>query len=328
VKTIGDLLRLWCPEGRTFGIDAATIPRDRHDFRVLPEPFGEAVCISIRKKINNAVRVQVDKNRSILLAFSPSPIVDTQVVNREHGKVLIGFLPHAPQHSVVVGHEGQSIEESLPRTAASHITDQPYNFRSPIGLTPIDARDTGQPLAEDPAWARRIPTAKSANRRPQLDRHALPRKILEASAIATVPGSRHFIADWANGILLNVDHQTESVRISLDTVQDQNVRVRQKGFANGSGEVPSLPQLKTIQTNIVSGPCCTNIAEDPENSPFRRSTIPHPRSLRPAPEAVFPFAPFSLILGAVPGTARSGQGRAGFARRSGPLRARTVLKRW
>src|SRR5712691_6147678 len=36
--------------------------------------------------------------------------------------------------------------------------------------------------------------------------------------------------------------------------------------------------------------------------------------------------PLSLILGTVPRTARSGQGRAGFARRSGPLTARTVLK--
>ena len=29
-----------------------------------------------------------------------------------------------------------------------------------------------------------------------------------------------------------------------------------------------------------------------ENSPFRRSKIPHPRSFRPVPEAAFPIAPF------------------------------------
>jgi len=65
-----------------------------------------------------------------------------------------------------------------------------------------------------------------------------------------------------------------------------------------------------------------------ENSPFGRSKNPHPKGLRPVPEAAFPFCPLSLILGGVPRTARSGQGRADFARRSGPLTARTVLKRW
>src|SRR5579883_2405423 len=42
----------------------------------------------------------------------------------------------------------------------------------------------------------------------------------------------------------------------------------------------------------------------------------------------FPFCPLSFILGRVCGTARSRQGRAGFARRSGPLPARTVLQGW
>src|SRR5579862_2722251 len=40
------------------------------------------------------------------------------------------------------------------------------------------------------------------------------------------------------------------------------------------------------------------------------------------------FCPLSFILGRVCRTARSRQGRAGFARRSGPLPARTVLQVW
>ena len=83
VKTIGDPLRLRRPERRALGIDATPIPGDRHDFRMVPEPFGEAVSGSIRQKINNAVRVQIDQNRSILLAFAPSPIIKSQVL---HGK--------------------------------------------------------------------------------------------------------------------------------------------------------------------------------------------------------------------------------------------------
>jgi hypothetical protein len=50
VKAIGDLLRLRYPEGRAFGIDATTIPRDRHDFRMLAEPFGKALGSSMQEE--------------------------------------------------------------------------------------------------------------------------------------------------------------------------------------------------------------------------------------------------------------------------------------
>jgi len=81
VKAIGDLLRLRCPERRAFGIDTTTIPRDSHDRRMLLEPFGEALCGSISKKVHDAVQVQIDQNRSIVLTFAPSPIIDAQVAN-------------------------------------------------------------------------------------------------------------------------------------------------------------------------------------------------------------------------------------------------------
>ena len=66
------------------------------------------------------------------------------------------------------------------------------------------------------------------------------------------------------------------------------------------------------------------LSKPDENSPFRRSKNPHPKGCRPMPKAVFPLCPLSLILGSAARTARSGQGRAGFARRSGPLPASTV----
>ena len=49
-----------------------------------------------------------------------------------------------------------------------------------------------------------------------------------------------------------------------------------------------------------------------------------PTNGRPARCLSFPFCPLSLLPGEVFGTARSGQGRAVFARRSEPLTARTV----
>jgi len=63
-----------------------------------------------------------------------------------------------------------------------------------------------------------------------------------------------------------------------------------------------------------------------ENSPFRRSKNPHPKRLPACAGSDVPLCPLSLILGSAARTARSGQGRAGFARRSGPLTARTVMR--
>jgi hypothetical protein len=60
VKAIGYLLRLRRAERRAFGIDATTIPRDRHDSGMLLEPFGEAFGGSIGKKVHDAVQVQID----------------------------------------------------------------------------------------------------------------------------------------------------------------------------------------------------------------------------------------------------------------------------
>jgi hypothetical protein len=115
VKAIGYLLRLRRSQRRAFGIDAATISRNCHDFRMLLEPFGEALGGSIGKKIHDAVQVQIDQNRSVVLAFAPSPIIDAQVANGKDRGLLLGLLPDTAQNGIVAGGDGQSLEESLTR---------------------------------------------------------------------------------------------------------------------------------------------------------------------------------------------------------------------
>ena len=85
MEPIRHLLRLWCSQRCTFRIQTATIPRDRFDFRMLLQPFGEALGGPVWEKVHDAVQVQVDQNGSILLAFAPGPIVDAEVVKRECG---------------------------------------------------------------------------------------------------------------------------------------------------------------------------------------------------------------------------------------------------
>src|SRR4051794_11678791 len=127
MKAIGYLLRLRCPKRCAFGIDTAPIPRDRHDFGMPLEPFGKARGGSIRKKVHDAVQVQVDEDRSIVLALAPSPIINAEVANGRDAYFLQRLLANAAQDSIVAGGDGQSIEESLARPAAGHIADQPYD---------------------------------------------------------------------------------------------------------------------------------------------------------------------------------------------------------
>jgi hypothetical protein len=79
------LLRLRWSERRALGIKTATVARDRPDFGMLLEPFREALGGPVRKEIDDAAQVQIDQNGSVVLAFTPSPIVDAQVANRECG---------------------------------------------------------------------------------------------------------------------------------------------------------------------------------------------------------------------------------------------------
>ena len=110
MEAIGYLLRLRCPEHRPFGIKTATISRDRHDFGMVPEPFGEALGGSIREEVHDAVQVQIDQNRSIVLTFAPSPIIDTQVANGGAWRIPQSLLPNAPQNRVIAGGNGQSMQ--------------------------------------------------------------------------------------------------------------------------------------------------------------------------------------------------------------------------
>jgi hypothetical protein len=120
-----------------------------------------------------SVQVQVDHDRSVLLPFAPSPVIDTKVTN---GQTIVrdGFLLDATEDGVVAGAHGQTLENSLPGTTSGHVADQPHNLCGALRLPRIHARNTGQTLAEDLAWARRITASETADCRPQFDRDTLP----------------------------------------------------------------------------------------------------------------------------------------------------------
>jgi hypothetical protein len=148
MEPIAYLLRLRGSERRALGIETATVARDCDDFGMLLEPFREALGGPVRKEIDDAAQVQIDQNGSLVLAFTPSPIVDAQVANRECGWRLRRWLANAAQNRVITGGDAQPGEKSLARQAAGHVAGQANDFCGPLRLPTLGARDTGQSPAD------------------------------------------------------------------------------------------------------------------------------------------------------------------------------------
>ena len=106
MEAVGYLLRLRSAERRPFGIKTTTISRNRHDFGMMSEPFRKAVRGPVREKVDNVAEFHIDQNRSVLLAFAPSPVIDTQVPNGAPRRIPHRLLPNASQNSVIAGGNG------------------------------------------------------------------------------------------------------------------------------------------------------------------------------------------------------------------------------
>jgi hypothetical protein len=126
VKAICDLLGLGRSQRCALGIEAAPIAGDRRDFRMALEPLREAFRHTIRQELDNPVEVQIHQDRSVVLAFAPRPIVDSQVAYRDRD--LRRFLSDPAQNRVIAGGDCQSSEQPLAGKTAGYITDQPHDL--------------------------------------------------------------------------------------------------------------------------------------------------------------------------------------------------------
>ena len=172
------------------------------------KPFRKALGSSVRQKVEHAVQIQVDEDRSIFLPFAPGPVIDAQVA---HGRArfVYGFLPDAAENGIVAGAHRKALENALSRTPTSYIPDEPYNFTGSFRLSGVHACNAGQPFAKDLTQARRIAAAKASDRRPQLDRHTLPWKVLQPTDVAAMTRSRALAANGTDRLLLNVYNEPE-----------------------------------------------------------------------------------------------------------------------
>lgn len=165
MEPIRDLLRLRRAQGGSLRIQPAAIAGDCGDFRVSLEPLRKAFGSPVRQQVQNAVQIQVDENRSILLPFAPRPIIYAEVAHWRT-VLLSSLLPDPAQYGVVTGSHGESCKNALARTAAGHIPDQAHDLCCSFRLSGIGASNARQTLTEDLARTRWTPASKAADRCP------------------------------------------------------------------------------------------------------------------------------------------------------------------
>jgi len=92
-------------------------------------------------------------------------------------------------------------------------------------LSAVCIRHLRKALAEDPTSATAIPATKTTDSGTDLHRNSLPWQILKTATIAAMNGVRDTRANGTLWALLDVNDQPETVRISLNTIQDEDARV-------------------------------------------------------------------------------------------------------
>src|ERR671938_2171957 len=98
MKPIRHLYRIGRSAGCAIAIGARTVAADDLNTRMLLQPIGEGLGGAIRQEVNRAMRVKINDNRAIGLAFTFGPVIDTDHA-RSWGRTSAG-APHEAQHSI------------------------------------------------------------------------------------------------------------------------------------------------------------------------------------------------------------------------------------
>jgi len=118
------------PEG-SLSIEAAAIPADDLDFRMLAQPTGGRLRRAVRQHVDNLAPLQIDYDRAIAGPLSRAPIVDA---DNPHCRALaaIGRVAlEVSQNGIVALWKSQARHQSLRWTPPSGVTNKPAQFSGP-----------------------------------------------------------------------------------------------------------------------------------------------------------------------------------------------------
>jgi hypothetical protein len=85
MKSIGDLDGIRRTLTGTLGISTCAIPADDANGRVILQPFGERLRLTIRQKVNGLAPLQIHQYCPVAMAAPPRPIVhpeDLYIISR------------------------------------------------------------------------------------------------------------------------------------------------------------------------------------------------------------------------------------------------------
>ena len=125
MKTVGDLPRLRRSPAGPLGIEAAAIPADDLDFRMLAQPTSGRLRRTVRQNVDNLAPLQINHDCAIAAPLSPAPVVDA---DNPHCRALaaIGRVAlEVSQNCIVALRKTQARHQSLCWTASSGVTDKP-----------------------------------------------------------------------------------------------------------------------------------------------------------------------------------------------------------
>jgi hypothetical protein len=194
MKAVSDLPRLRRPPAGSLSIEAAAIPADDLDFRMLAQPTGGRLRRALRQHVDNLAPLQIDHDRSIAGPLSPTPIVDADNLHCRARAAIGRVALEVSQNGIVALWKFQACHQSLCWTPPSGVTDKPAQFSGPASSPGEGSCDLGEPTGESPQLTSSILTLPSSQ--PDLQRHACPlnRQTLQMLHIPAMPTCRRKIA--------------------------------------------------------------------------------------------------------------------------------------
>lgn len=131
MKPIGDLLGLRCAFTGCLRIQAAAVPTDDLDGRMITQPFGRTLDATVVQYVDDRAALKVDHDGPIARRPPPAPIIDTDHPYLRLALSNRGIPLQLPQDGVVADRHAEPLHQPLARTAAGPVTEKADNLNDP-----------------------------------------------------------------------------------------------------------------------------------------------------------------------------------------------------
>ena len=182
MPAIGDLNSARRTLTDTIGIRTCTIASDDLDARAIPQPIGQRRGFTIREKVDDLVRPQIDQHGAVVTATPPCPVIDTQNLRRRDGSDRQGGGRQA-EKCVWAGRHCDTCRQAGSGFAAECQAKLVLKIAQPGGPTPEQTGHVRQALRERQAQAVAVDAVEPPGRNDDHHRSTLPGQITQVPLI-------------------------------------------------------------------------------------------------------------------------------------------------